>query len=278
MNLSESLILLFGIFALIVSSIIAHYYWKEYKRNRIKKAGLPPEHRSILERNVSHYRKMPIALRKQLEELVAVFLNEKEFEGCGGLEIDDEIKVTIAGQACLLLLNRKTDIYPTLYSVLIYPSAYFAKTKRKIAGQVVEDEDIRLGESWCGGSVVIAWDEVKKEMNNLNDGRNVVIHEFAHQLDQLDGKANGAPPLEGRTSYREWAKILSSEFENLKFEVSRGIRDVIDEYGASEPAEFFAVATESFFEKPFDMFERHPDLYAELKAFYCIDPISWQEC
>ena len=195
------------------------------------------------------------------------------FEGCGGLELTDEIKVTIAAQACLLLLHRETDYYPRLITILVYPHAYVAKSIEPIGGGVVlEGETARLGEAWKDGVVVLSWDDVRQGASDLHDGHNVVLHEFAHQLDQQDGSADGAPILEHRSQYVTWARVLSDEYDQLRRDTEKGRTDVLDEYGATNPAEFFAVATECFFEKPIQLRRKHPQLYEELKAYYRQDP------
>ena len=203
-----------------------------------------------------------------------IFLLEKSFEGCGGLTITDEIRVTIAAQACMLLLNRKEGCYPKLYSVLVYPSTYVAGGKGFFSSQS-EPESVRLGESWARGAVVLAWDSVRQGAFNFSDGHNVAMHEFAHQLDQEDGVADGAPVLENRSAYTSWARVFSREFARLQEKKRKGKHSLLDKYGATNPAEFFAVATESFFEKPKQFQKKHPELYAELQGYYKVNPIEW---
>ena len=168
---------------------------------------LPEEWERILKQNVPLYSRLPDALRRQLQGLINIFLHEKRFEGCSGLEITDEIRVTVAAQACILLLNRKTDFYPRLSSILVYPGAYMAKEVWQTpAGFEVEEESVRLGESWESGTVVLAWDNIKHGAWDWKDGHNVVLHEFAHRLDQQNGTANGAPILAQRSRYVTWAR------------------------------------------------------------------------
>jgi Mlc titration factor MtfA (ptsG expression regulator) len=233
-------------------------------------------------RNFPLFRILPAEDRRELEGHVQVFVNEKQFEGCGGLVLTDEIKVTIAAQACLLLLHRQTDYYPGLRSVVVYPSTYSVETTdHSNHGVVTETQASRLGESWQHGAVVLAWDSALHGAIDKTDGHNVVLHEFAHQLDQEDGHADGAPILtrnllRGRAGrYGSWGRVLGDEFERLQREVSKGGRTVMDSYGATNPAEFFAVATECFFEKPREMVKNHPQLYDELKTFYRQDPAKW---
>ncbi len=211
----------------------------------------------------------------RLERLIPIFLAEKTFEGCGGLTVSEEMKVTIAAQACLLLLHRDTDIYPRLVTILVYPSAYVARDVRPIGGPLVlEGQSARLGESWTTGVVVLSWDDVQAGASDIHDGHNLVLHEFAHQLDREDGAINGTPLLEQRSQYLAWGRVLTAEFERLQRDSQLGRATVLDDYGATDPAEFFAVATECFFEKPRTLKKRHPALYEELKTFYRQDPAA----
>ena len=251
--------------------------WRRAVRNTQRKRLLAepfkPEWRGILEKNVPLHNRLPAELKEQLEGLINVFLAEKRFEGCGGQEINDEIRVTIAGQACMLLLNRKTKYFPKLTSILVYPVAYVG---RQAGGDGTVGGQARQGESWQNGPVVLAWNSVTGGADNINDGRNVVFHEFSHRLDQEDGSADGAPILESRGCYASWAKVLSREYEALQGKAKKRRRSVMRRYGATHPAEFFAVATEAFLEKAKQMKKKHPDLYEELKSYYKLDPITWK--
>lgn len=236
----------------------------------------PEEWEKIIEKNVGLYHYLPGTLKEQLRNDIKIFVSEKHFEGLDGLEMTDEIRVTIAAEASMLLLNRENRDYPGLSSILVYPSAYVAKQNTVIGGGAyIEGRSVRLGESWQHGSVVLAWDYVRQGAVNSEDGHNVVRHEFAHQLDQEDGISDGAPVLENRWSYAVWALIMSKEYERLRSSVERHKKGVMDDYGATNPAEFFAVATETFFEKPRQLKKKSPDLYAELKSFYKVDPVEW---
>ena len=260
--------------------VLSILIWKQALRNRrLKQLAVmpfPDDWERILERNVPLYIYLPDVLREQLHNDIKIFIAEKHFEGLGGLELTDEIKVTIAAEASMLLLNRKNSDYPRLSSILVYPSAYVAKQNTSIGGGVhIEGRSVHLGESWQHGSVVLAWDYVRQGAVNSEDGHNVVLHEFAHQLDQEDGIADGAPILEKPSSYATWARIMSKEYERLRSDMEHHKKSVMDKYGATNPAEFFAVATETFFEKPRQLKKKAPDLYAELKGFYKVDPIEW---
>ncbi len=240
----------------------------------MRERPFPPEWDAIIAKNVSLFETLTEDERSELRKLVACFIDEKPFEGAGGLEIDDEKRVTIAAQACFLLLHRDTDIYPKLDAIVVYPTAYATKKVQSLGGgAVLESEQGRLGESWVRGLVVLAWDAVRAGTQNANDGRNVVLHEFAHQLDQEDGTADGAPDLE-RDQRKGWAEVLGAEYADLKEHVHVGERADIDEYGATSPAEFFAVVTELFFERGADLKRSHPELYEQVARFYKQDPSS----
>ena len=248
-------------------------FFKKRRREGLRTQPFPSAWLNIIERNFPIYDRLPQADQQELQGHIQVFLAEKLFEGCGGLELTDEIKVTIAAGACLLLLHRETDYYPRLITILVYPHAYLAKGAVSIGGgAVLESETARLGEAWKDGLVVLSWDDVRQGASDFHDGHNVVLHEFAHQLDQQDGAADGAPILEHRSQYVAWARVLSDDYEQLRQDAEHGRKNVLDKYGATNPAEFFAVATECFFEKPIPLRRKHPQLYDELKEYYRQDP------
>ncbi|HEX4960819.1 MAG TPA: M90 family metallopeptidase [Thermoanaerobaculia bacterium] len=252
-----------------------HFLFKKRRREELRRRPLPAEQRAIIRRNVPYVATLSDEDQRELEGHIQVFLAEKTFEGCGGLAMTDEIKLTIAAQACLLLLHRETGYYPDLSSILVYPSAYIVKnTRQKIGNLVVESDQVRLGESWVRGAVVLAWDAVQRGAANPHDGRNVVLHEFAHQLDAEDGAMNGAPELGRRSSYSAWAHALGAEYEELLARVATHRPADIDAYGATSPAEFFAVVTEAFFEMGGQLKREHPELYEVLQDFYRQDPAS----
>jgi len=273
------MVVVLKILAVVVGVAVAYIVGKRIMRNSRRKkllgGAFPEDYSRIIEKNVPLYRHLSDALKKELGGLINIFLAEKHFEGCGGLEITDEIRVTIAAQACMLLLNRKSRYFPKLRTILVYPHTYVAREVSSNGSLVIDGRSVRLGESWQNGPVVLAWDSVTGGTSNVTDAQNVVIHEFAHQLDQEDGVADGAPILEHRSRYRAWARVLSAEYEALQNRKKRHRRSVMSKYGATNPAEFFAVATETFFEKPRQMKKRHPELYEELKDYYKLDPDAW---
>jgi Mlc titration factor MtfA (ptsG expression regulator) len=253
-------------------------WFAERRRRRAKAADFPASWSEIVDRNVPYQRRLSAEDRAELRGDVQVFLAEKTFEGCGGLVVTDEIRVTIAAQACLLLLHRETDDYPLLRSILVYPSAYVAPLKEPDEGGVIrEGTSVRLGESWGRGTVVLSWDDVLRGAADIHDGQNVVLHEFAHQLDQEGGSVGGAPLLPRRSMYVAWARVLGAEYARLRDDSARGKSGVLREYGATNPAEFFAVATECFFEKGAALRAKHPELYDELKLYYRQDPAELRD-
>ena len=249
---------------------------KKGRRKRLMEAPLSPERLTIIERNVPYYAELSPGDRRELEGLMQVFLAEKAFEGCNGLEMTDEIRVTIAALACMLLLHRDTDFYPLLKSVLVYPETFIAPvTTREPGGVVIEDEEERDGESWDIGALVLSWNEVLESVADPHDGYNVVFHEFAHQLDDEWGVADGAPPLPKRSMYDEWARVFKREYDALVAADDREEETFLDPYGAESPAEFFVVVTECFFETPVELREEHPDIYEQLRLFFEQNPASW---
>lgn len=251
--------------------------FRERRRRRLRAAPFPPAWLEIIERNFRVHDRLNPADRAELLGHVQVFLAEKKFEGCGGLAMTDEIRVTVAAQACLLLLHREPRYYPELVSILVYPHAYVATAAQRGPGGIVtEGPSARLGESWTRGVLVLSWDDTLAAGRDVAGGHNVVLHEFAHQLDQENGAVDGAPALERRGLYAAWARILSAEFEQLRRDAARGRPTDIDPYGATNPAEFFAVVTEEFFERPAALRHNHPELYEELELFYRQDPETFR--
>jgi len=247
--------------------------FKKWRRKRMSRRAFPLEWLRIVCSNIRFYHRLPPADQDELRRHILIFLAEKQFFGCGGLEITDEIKVTIAAQACILLLHRKTDYYPGLRSILVYPAAYVAKETRHLPGGVVEEGfDMRLGESWRRGSVVLSWDDVRRDAADIRDGHNVVFHEFAHQLDSSFGKGDSSEVLQHRSTFIVWARVLHDNYQRLRSDVDKNRPTLLRSYAAQNPAEFFAVATEYFFERPKELQKISPDLYQELKNFYHQNP------
>lgn len=266
------LLLLLQVFAVIFYVV----FWPGIRRNRIEQQLFPPQWLEIVRRRLPFYDRLRAEQQSRLQNLIKRFLHDHNFVGCAGLEITDEIRITVAAQACLLILNKKGYHYRTLKSVLVYPSTFVATREvRDELGLVSTNHTALLGESWDQGKVVLAWDNVEKGVCNLQDGQNVVLHEFAHQLDSESGVVNGAPILQTRGAYKSWAHVFHKEYEELNFRKQNNYQSLLDDYGATNPAEFFAVATETFFERPAEMYTHHRELFDELAAYYQVDPKQW---
>ncbi|MGZ5047653.1 MAG: M90 family metallopeptidase [Usitatibacter sp.] len=261
---------------LVIAWLVAEPFLVERRRERLRSRPFPAAWREILERRVPYARLLPPDLREQLERNIQVFVAEKGFIGCAGFEISDEVRVTIAAQACLLLFNRRGGYYPNLHQVLVYPGAFVIERLRAEPSGVLQEERHALaGESWTQGQVIVSWEDAVDGAAIVNDGRNVVIHEFAHQLDQQKGYANGAPWLGRRDRYERWSRVMGGEFARLQYAAATQAPSLLSYYGASNPAEFFAVVSEVFFEQPREMAAMHPELYGELRTFYGVDPASF---
>ena len=268
------IIILIALILIIVLVGFGIRYQRRRRRERLKSAEFNPAWKMILRDNLPLYSRLPDDLRDRLHGLINVFLDDKVFSGYNGLEIDDEIRVTIAAQACLLLLNRKDDLYPSLKNIYVYPGA-FRSVQTTSDGLVNTVEEItRIGESWHRGHVVLSWQH-SKQGGMDDDGHNVVYHEFAHQLDHQDGLIDGTPELDTAERYRAWSRVFGEAYFRLRERVSENKVSVIDAYGAQSEGEFFAVVTELFFERPQLLLKEHPELYRELSQFYRLSPHEW---
>jgi hypothetical protein len=268
-----------GIAAIVGGMIFGAYFvaWRaitgfRWRRSpRLPRDPIPQSWREIVERGVPIAGRLTAPEREKLLRLVQVFLRDKHVEGCDGLEVTEEMRVTIAAQACVLLLNLDAGCYPGLRTVLVYPGTYQPRTPSWFKYDLGSTE-ARLGESWRHGVVVLSWDAVAGGATSGGDGQNVTLHEFAHQLDQENGVADGVPVLATPSAVRNWAAVIGRHYDDLVADAEHGRRSVLDHYGAKSRAEFFAVATETFFEQPEQLQQRHPELYDELRRFYGQDP------
>lgn len=247
----------------------------ERRRKRLLEAPFPAAWTEILERNVAAYRLLDAAEQQRLRDLVQVFVAEKHWEGASGLELDDEIKVTIAGSGCLLLLGRDHDLFAEVLSIVVYPSSVVVPEQaRSIFDpgiQPTRGDTPVLGVAHRGGALVIAWDSALHGARDPRDGHNVVIHELAHKIDYLDGTADGTPPLDGSAARRAWVAAFAPAYLAHKERAERGKKSFLSDYAVTNEAEYFAVATEAFFEKPAELARELPDVYARLRDFYQLD-------
>lgn len=267
------LIIVIGLGLLLAAWLASQPLLQARRWARLQRQPFPQAWRTILRRRVPQVARLPADQQLRLKKLIQVFLAEKRFIGCAGLEINDEVRVTIAAQACLPLLGVARGFYPKLRQILVYPGAFLVdRVAGGPAGVQMEQRRALAGESWTQGQVILSWQDVLEGAADPDDGRNVVIHEFAHQLDQDKGFANGAPALRGRAAYARWSRVMQAEYEGLRARSAWGEPGLLSSYGATDPAEFFAVASEVFFEQPQQLAEAHPALYAELAGYYRFHP------
>lgn len=248
-----------------------------WRRARIARRPFPAAWRAILRRRVPLVQRLPVDLQLRLKGLIQVFLAEKSIVGCAGLTVTDEVRVTIAAQACLPLLGRPRGFYPELSSVLVYPGAFVVDRLQQDGLLQRHDRRVLTGESWSRGQVVLSWDHVREEAGQPDGGSNVVVHEFAHQLDQAGGAANGAPWLPGAWWRRRWSQVWNQAYAQASARRAQGDEgELMGDYALSAPAEFFAVASERFFGASTELARQYPALHAELRRYYGVDPRLWQ--
>lgn len=266
------IVLLLGVTALV--GWILFSVWRSRQRASRFSEPFPPEWRSFLEQSVPLYQRMPNDLRTKIEPVVRAFLHDVEFIGCNGLVVTDEMRLTVAVQACLLVVARDPHAYSSLHSVLLYPEEFIVReSDEDESGIVTEGESVLSGQSLDTSRIVLSWPDVQ---DHGTDGEvyNVVLHEFAHYLDNaVDGTLTDTGSR--REAFEAWHKVLDSEYQSLCDAIDRGDDTLIDPYGAESTIEFFAVATETFFERPHDMQRLHPALYAKLASFYGLNPANW---
>ena len=261
---------------LLVLWLLGQPWLSARRRERLREQAFPAAWRKILRRRVPLLRRLPADLQIELKRQIQVFVAEKAFIGCDGLRVNDEMRVTIAAQACLLTLNRPGQHYPALREIVVYPGSFVVEREHTDGiGVAHHARQVLAGESWDHGQVVLSWHDTLEGAAVPDDGQNVVIHEFAHQLDQETGAANGAPMLEKRAQYTRWSQVLGAEFRRLKGTIALQQASLFSDYGATDPAEFFAVISEVFFEQPERMADEHPELYQQLALFYRLDPLNW---
>ncbi len=259
--------------ALGVAALLAQPWWVRWRRERLRAPPFPAGWRRILRRRVPAVARLPFDLQRRLKRHIQVFVAEKAFIGCQGQTVTDEVRVTIAAQACLLLLGHdQPDCYPQLAQILVYPDTFVTRREQALGNGLVHEHKVSMsGESWSKGQVILSWADVVAGAADPSDGHNVVLHEFAHQIDQDSGSADGRPWRPTPVLRRRWAMVMDAAFERLRLEPS----SVIDAYGATQPAEFFAVVTELFFERPQALVAEAPAVYRELTELFGVDPRAW---
>ena len=270
-----------GLLLFVVLGLAGPPYLTALRRARFMRKPFPAAWRAVLRQRMPLYARLPPDVQQRLRQRVQVLLAEVPFIGCGRLQVTDEVRVLVAAQAALLLIGR-SPAFGGLREVLVYPGHFVVQRSEPGADGVVhEGRRVLAGESWQRGKVVLAWDAVVEGAADPADGANVVLHEFAHQLDHdHNGRANGAPFLgSGTLSRREgqqrWAEVMNAEFAALRLRLAQGEPGLIDPYAATDPAEFFAVTTELFYERPIELAAAHPAMYGELMRCYRVDPRQW---
>jgi MtfA peptidase len=249
-------------------------WWRQRRRRKLLAEPFPIEWQTWLERNCRHYATLSTDEQRRLRDDVRLMVAEKHWEGCNGVVVSDEMRVTIAAHAALIGLGFPALPFDRLLSVLIYPDTFVARQTRLRDGVVDEGDEPRLGEAWYQGPIVLSWREVREQCIEQPDGRNIVIHEFAHLLDMTNHAIDGVPALDGVADANQWVDRFHTEYERLVRQSRTGRPSVIDDYGATSEAEFFAVASESFFERPAELRADKPLLYEILAAYYRQDPAT----
>jgi Mlc titration factor MtfA (ptsG expression regulator) len=249
-------------------------WFKNRRRKKILAQPFADSWALHFNRNIRLTWDLPPGEMSKLQQLTKVFVAEKHWEGCEGLEVTEEMQVTVAAQACLMLLGVDDFYFDNVSTVLLYPQVF----RREVSdGVTANSVSHRAGEAWQGGPIVLSWKDALKGGRNEDDGKNVVIHEFAHALDGLDGEMGGNVVFADKADVDRWRQVIGEEFVSLTDAKSRGTRTLLDHYGATNHAEFFAVASETFFEQPHELRQEHRELFALLKKYYRCDPTKWQQ-
>ncbi|MFA3915902.1 M90 family metallopeptidase [Ruegeria hyattellae] len=260
---------------MLVLAALGYRYWsRKQQRAVLLQTPLSDHQRTTIANLVPIVRRLPPDLRAALDGKVNLFLDQVDFVGCDGLEITEEMELSISAQACLLVVN--SDLwYDNLTTILIYPNAFKSRQRRQSGYVVTEKEVVRTGESWDRGPVILSWAHSRQGAMNDRDGQNVVFHEFAHQIDDLSGRTNGVPILSEGQSFAEWEHVFLTAYDTHVRAVESGHRTVIDPYGAEGHEEFFAVSVEVFFERPQALKSDVPEVYEQLSKLFRLDPIAW---
>lgn len=248
-------------------------WWRDRRRRRLSTEPFPAEWLRIIEGNCRHFAGLNTSEQKRLLRDTRWFLAEKKIQGAFGLTLTDEMRVTIAAHASLMGLGFPDPPFDRLISVIVRSESYVMQTTRSYgAGLEIVSDEARIGEAWRHGPVVLSWEDIQQQCRDEPDGRNVILHEFAHLLDMLNVEIDGVPVLNSDQQYREWKEVTGAEYARLVRETKRGRETLIDPYGAESPIEFFAVVSECFFEEGAELGEEHPGLYKVFRDYYRQDP------
>lgn len=259
----------------LVLAFIILFVWPHWRQRRLLSRPFPDSWETILERRLPAFQRLQESDRERLRQGVQLFVADKRFHGCAGLAVTDEIRVSIAAQACLLVLNRPGSLYPGVRHILVYPAAFRIRgPAHREDGTVSVGAQSLLGQAWQAGKVILSWDDVEFGLSDPDDGSNVAIHEFAHQLDQQNGAMDGIP-LVPPEQEAEWHQVIKGTLRHLRHGAGGWRADVLDDYAAENEAELFAVSSEVFFEQPAALADGHPALFRLLSAYYGVDPRAW---
>lgn len=271
-------------FILVLATVLAAIAWligqpllRRRRRHALANQLFPRQWQVWLQHRTSIYGRVPPPLRERLHGLIQIFVREKIFVGCNGLAVIEEMRVVIAAYACLLVVNRPgvpgSHFYDDLYSILVYPTPFVVpESHHDEHGIVTEGHSVLSGQAWDSRRIILSWQDIEEP---LATGHNVVLHEFAHYLDMEDETMDGAPGLGSASAYAQWSQVFWDEYDRLCDEVAAGRSTFLDPYAATEPAEFFAVVTEVFFEQPRELAAQHAGLYEQLSKYYRVDPARW---
>ena len=245
-------------------------WWKTFSRKRLLKR-IKPENFDANLSDLFFYSGLSEIEKNKLKKITKIIYYEKNWEGCGGFKVTNRVKILIAAQAALLILNVKHDYYSRVLSVLVYPDKFIVpqiKPSPLGHGAIQKEDVVVLGQAFYRGPVILSWSTVLEDISNPFRGRNVVIHEFAHKLDMLADSVDGTPLLSSKKQYDSWVRIMTDEYRKLVFKYQSGTSDLIDFYGATNPAEFFSVTTEYYFVVPHLLKMEHPELFDLIDSYY----------
>jgi len=261
---------------LALAAALGFHFWREREtRSKLLTQPLDSAQQAMLAPRFPIYQKLPNNLRVKLDGKINLFLDQVKFHGVDDLDVTDEMRLLIAAQACLLIVNKDNRWYDDLQTILIYPGAFKSKQVERDGYVETETEHSRIGESWESGPVVLSWAHAERGAFIDDDGHNVVMHEFAHQLDDQTGDTDGAPILDKDHDPEQWAAAFRDGYARLKADIEAGRDTFIDPYGATAHAEFFAVVVEVFFERSAELKREEPAVYEQLTEYFEVDPAGW---
>lgn len=246
-------------------------WFRRWSRAGVKRQEFSDNQRQVLDYQVPRWQSLPETRRSQYQAIVQVMLSEQSFEGCDGLEVSDEMRLTVCGNAALMLLGVNDYYFDGVTSILLYPQSF----RRRRQGRYSMEEVQNAGEAWQYGPIILSWADCDVHSPLRKHGRNVIVHEFAHHLDGIDGEMGGSVQMPNKTLQDEWDQTVQAELHQLQMAVAHHHSTFLDPYGAESQAEFFAVLSEAFFEEPAELKVQHPKLFELTAHYYQINPVDW---